>query len=394
MSRVVVVTAHEYEQSLPRVLDELALSGGSLRGLKVFIKPNWVSPSPENLITSPVLVNRLVELVKDLGAGQVFVGENPTIGLTSKSLYEQMGIRESIARRGGKLVLLDEEPHSVVRVETDYFRGELALPRAVLESDYLIDVPVAKTHGQAVLSLGIKNLIGLLPDQAKERNHLEDLHGKAVAILQVTPPRLTVIDGMVAGEGQGPAWCDKVEWNTLIAGENVVAVDAVAAACMGYDPMEIPAIRIAQAEGFGPADLAEIEIGGDGIKAVQKNFKRAIASPVGRYSVPVILSGCCEGCIAWMQVRFDPWEKEGIFKALKKDNDPVLLAGCRLSPRQIPRNTGGKRLLLAFGDCVPPAIREQPDVIHFPGCPPAGNIKKIQEMILEKYLGAQNLAGK
>jgi uncharacterized protein (DUF362 family) len=386
MNTVVVVKDCEYEKLLYRVFDLLRLTNKAFQGLKVFIKPNWVSDAPENLITSTLLIKNIVQLVKNLGARQVLVGENPTLGLKSADLYRQLGVHELVAQAGGELVLLDEEPHAVLQVETEYFKGELEVPRVVLASDFFIDVPVAKTHGQGVLSLGIKNLIGLLPDHVREREHREALHSMAVAILKVLSPKLTIVDGMIAGEGQGPASCDKFKWETLVAGRNVVAVDAVTAVCMGYDPMEVPAVRIAGAEGFGPADLNAVKILGDGIKAVQRNFRRAVASPAGRYCIPVILSGCCEGCMAWIQVRFDPWEKNGIFAALRRKHIfPVIVSGRCLEVNQIPVGEG-ERLLITFGDCVPAGIREQPDVVHFPGCPPTRNIKQIQEIILQKYL--------
>ena len=385
MEKVSVIKSADYSEATDRLFTSLDLDERVFKGLSVFIKPNWVAPASDNLITDPKLVAVLVTKLLSLGAKEVLVGENPTIGLSSAALYSALGVEDLITRAGGRMVELDKAEYLVCEPRTEYFRYPLALPVPVLESDFFIDVPVAKTHGQGVLSLGIKNLIGLLDDETKGNFHREDLHAKAAAILAYAAPRLTVIDGMVAGEGQGPAMCRKLPWHTMIGGLNVVATDTVAALAMGVEPREVPAIRLAAAQGFGPVDIEDIEITGDGIEAVSRPFRRTIINPSGRYDAPAVCVGCCEGCLAWMQVRFDPWQRDGVFSSLAKIVEPVLVSGRKVSAGMLPYSEK-QSLIIAFGDCVPEEILSLPGAVHIPGCPPTSGIKGIQDEIVSKYL--------
>ena len=385
MNKVTVIKSADYSEAIDRLFGDLDLTEQVFRGKSVFIKPNWVAASSDNLITSPKLIVVLVEKLLNLGAREVIVGENPTIGLSSATLYETLGVEGPITRAGGRMVELDKADYVICEPCTDYFRYPLALPRPVLESDFFIDVPVAKTHGQGVLSLGIKNLIGLLDDETKGNYHREDLHAKAAAILSYAAPHLTVIDGMVAGEGQGPAMCRKLPWETIIGGLNVVATDAVAALAMGVEPREVPAVRLAAAQGFGPIDVEDIEVKGDGIGAVSRPFLRTIINPAGRYDAPAVCVGCCEGCLAWMQVRFDPWQRDGVFTSLAKTVQPVLVSGRKVTADMLPQSDK-QMLIMAFGDCVPEEILRLPGAVHIPGCPPSSGIKPIQDEIIKKHL--------
>jgi hypothetical protein len=103
-----------------------------------------------------------------------------------------------------------------------------------------------------------------------------------VDILRVAKPHLTVVDGLICGEGYGPIYTDPVEMNIIVTSEDVVAVDAVCSAVMGIDPIEVPITRLAATEGIGTADLDQIDVLGESIESVMKYFKRtAIWNPVG-----------------------------------------------------------------------------------------------------------------
>ena len=137
----------------------------------------------------------------------------------------------------------------------------------------IISAAKLKTHSGTIVTLGMKNMFGLLPDKFKAKYHAQGISKVIVDINSVLRPALTVVDGFVGMEGSGPSRGDPVQMDTVIAGTDPVATDATAARIMGFDPHTISHIRRAHEKGIGEID--NIEVVGDGIEAVTKIFKRA-----------------------------------------------------------------------------------------------------------------------
>jgi len=351
---------------------------------QVFIKPNWVSYKSHIMKTNPELIREIASMALENGAKNVVIGDNPTLGLSSKQLYQELQLGSVFKDIDVRFIELDRE--HLEKLECDPALGfkELPIPQSVLKSDCLINVPVVKTHGQAVVSLGIKNLIGLLPDSIRMRFHREELHTLAVTSLGVVNPQLTIIDGFVAGEGQGPAYCDPVDWGVMFMGTNTVSTDAVCSWCMGYEPVEIPMIRIACRRNLGRIDLDQIDLLGVPPNDVKRQFKRAVVNPVGRYPCTVILDGACEGCIAWIQVRMDGWEKENLWSRFDPQHMPVIVCGKKVDI-EIVTILAKTHPIVAFGDCLPLEIKELPNTTFVKGCPPTINVQKCLDDFLKLY---------
>jgi len=353
------------------------------KGDTVFIKPNWVYLSPPNLTTDPRVVAELAALCKEAG-GKPFVGDIPAIGVSSKWLYQVTGWGKIVEKAGGKLVPLDEMPKVRVKVEEGKLFKEIDLPKPIIDADVFVDVPVAKTHIAAVASLGIKNLLGILDDRWKYIHHRDDLHQKMVDLLKAVSPDLVVIDGIKAGEGQGPANCDWIEWGVIIAGDNIISTDAVAARAMGFDPMEVHMVRIGAAQGLGEADLNKIEVLGAKIEDVERRFKRPITNPTGFYPFDVFTSGWCDGCRAWISASLDGWAKDGTFRKLAKKTNLTIAVGCRVTIPEIERRIK-QGPVIVFGDCAPEETKHHPGVTNIPGCPPTSNLTSDFLNALRKY---------
>jgi uncharacterized protein (DUF362 family) len=161
----------------------------------------------------------------------------------------------------------------------------ITLHRALVEIDLLCSVPMMKTHTLAGVSLGMKNLIGAYPgtvyQAVRGRMHDEtskiEPSGTAAAIVDMVRANklgLVVIDGSTAMEGNGPWDGNLLPIETIIAGENPLATDMVAASVMGFAPEEIPTFAWARKAGMTPQTLEEIEIRGDAIETVRRRFVR------------------------------------------------------------------------------------------------------------------------
>ncbi len=140
----------------------------------------------------------------------------------------------------------------------------------------VLHLPTLKTHGHSVTTGAIKNSFGGLLKEARHYAHkyIHETMVDLILMLQVLHPQtFAVMDGTVAGDGAGPRTMVPRIANILLAGADPVALDAVAARVMGFDPLSIPYLRMATEMGLGTADLDRIEVVGDDIRDMNLGFK-------------------------------------------------------------------------------------------------------------------------
>jgi len=185
----------------------------------------------------------------------------------------------------------------------------------------------------------------------------------------VLPPALTVIDGIIAMEGMGPITGKPVNLGLLIAGRNVVSVDAVAAKIMGFDPMEIPTIRLAAERGLGTADLGFIEIAGETLEDVIHPFERAPETLEGAtfQKIKVVVKGACSGCADLLCGLEQLADERGF---LSQWEDTTIVMGSAATP---PDSAEGPLVLV--GNCT---ARHRDRGVFLNGCPPIGRTPLIE----------------
>ena len=129
----------------------------------------------------------------------------------------------------------------------------------------VLHLPTVKTHGHSTTTGSIKNAFGGLLKEVRHYAH-KHIHEVLVDLVmmqkELHPAVFTVMDGTVAGDGAGPRTMEPIVKDTLLAAADSVAIDAVAAKLMGFDPMAIPYLRMAHDRGLGTADPRDIEIVG------------------------------------------------------------------------------------------------------------------------------------
>jgi uncharacterized protein (DUF362 family) len=137
----------------------------------------------------------------------------------------------------------------------------------------IISAAKLKTHMNTHVTLGMKNMFGMLTTKFKGKYHIRGMDKVIHDINKTLPPQVTVIDGFVAMEGRGPVHGKPVKMDTIIASVDPVAADTVASQIMGFYPEQIDHIRWAHESGIG--NMNDIEVVGDGIDAVKRIFERA-----------------------------------------------------------------------------------------------------------------------
>lgn len=238
----------------------------------VLIKVNFITDKSwdTGATTDPIVVEAIIKKLEDLPV-KIYVVESDATITNADKAFEATGMKDMCMRNGVEWLNLR---HVKDKVKLEVPNGEalksITVPRLVTESA-VISAAKLKTHINTTVTLGMKNMFGLLPDKFKGKYHTKGISKVVVDINTVLKPTLTVIDGFVGMEGQGPIDGTPVQMNLIIAGRNVVATDATAARIMGFNPYEIKHIRKAYEKGLGKS---EAQILGEKLETVKRQFKR------------------------------------------------------------------------------------------------------------------------
>lgn len=235
-------------------------------GSGVLIKPNLLMSKPPEcgITTHPEVVRAVIHILKEIDC-KIVVGDGPSVwGKQSENVeevYEITGIRKITQEEGVELISFDKRR----------MRDKFPLTTALDECDYLINLPKFKTHEFTLITGAIKNLFGLVSGTYKTELHKNyfapaDFAKILVDIYQEARPALTIIDGILAMEGDGPATSGKTRpLNLLLAGSDCVALDTVMAKIMGITQGEVLTTKEAALRNLGESQLSRIKIEGEDI---------------------------------------------------------------------------------------------------------------------------------
>lgn len=335
-------------------------------GDTVLLKPNLVLPIPyeAGATTNPHLVEALAGLCREAGARRIVVGDGACVGASTEEAFDACGYRAVVERTGCELVDFTKDEFVPVMNPLARKMNRIHIPRSFIEADVVIDLPVMKTHDSLEVTLGLKNMKGLLRTADKKRFHKWGLAQSIVDLNHLARPDLTIVDATVGMEGSGPAAGEPVNLGLLLASKDVVAADAVALEVMGFTLDEVDYIRLAAEQGIGCADLGRIEVAGLSVEEVRRPFKRNSVDPAVLADKGIELVACdaCSGCanalasFLGMLANMD---------ALDDFRDTVFLYG--QSVERLPEEHVSGRRIIRVGSCT----RRLVGYGHYlPGCPP------------------------
>ena len=254
------------------MFDEAIRAFGGIRkfvkpGQTVVVKPNigWDVEPERAGNTNPLLVNRIIKHCFDAGAKDVYVFDH-TCDNWKKS-YSDSGIERAAKDAKAKVVSGDSESYyHEVTVKQGKRLKKAKVHELILESDVFINVPVLKNHGSTELTIGMKNLMGVVWDRGYW--HQNDLHQCIADFAAFRKPDLTVVDAYNVMKRNGPrgvSKADVVTMKSLLISTDIVAADAAAAKLFGKDPSDIGYIKIANDMHIGTMQL-------DGLPIYKKIF--------------------------------------------------------------------------------------------------------------------------
>ena len=258
-----VVVAHGTDVARMMEAGIQAIGGWSAfipKGGRVTLKVNaaWASTAEQGGNTHPRVVEEGIRACLAAGAAAVVIPENPCS--PSEKSFEMSGIAAAAKRAGARLY---EPRDDADFVETDIPQGKIlkqaAIVRDVLETDCLINMPVAKTHGGGILTISLKNWMGTVRDRGFW--HRNGLHQCIADFSTRIKARLIVVDATRIMVTNGPRGPGRLETpNQLVFGTDPVAVDAYAATLFKKEPFSVPHIQIAHDMGVGCGDLSKVAV--------------------------------------------------------------------------------------------------------------------------------------
>ncbi len=393
----------QYSENNESIKKAIELSGAfnSIKaGDRVFVKPNivlWTMKAtfPKwGVITTSRVIEEIVSYLSDLKVGSIVIGEGIITFKegdleTPRHAFESLGYNKIRERFGVEILNIFDRPFDRVKVDE---RLNLWVSKDARESDVIVDVPVLKTHAQAMVSLSMKNLKGLLNIASRKKCHSEDMDYPLdywiSSLPGIFPPIVSVIDGIYTLE-KGPALDGKARRSEIvIASNDILTADMVGAKILGHEPSIVPHIALAAKKAGRPADLSDIEIMGESIDSLssyheydfpytddeklhRKMEKMGIQGLTYRKFDSTLCTYCSivNGAIitaimaAW---KGEPWD------------NVEILTGKIMEPEP------GNNKTVLLGQCMCSKHKDNPvikETIEIPGCPP--DPEKAAEALLK-----------
>ena len=329
---------------------------GVVSGKSVLIKPNLVEAVPftTGQTTNPALVEAIVMWCKQMGAGKIAIGEGPSYFQPKaylKECFTRTGISDVAERQGISWILFDDGLFRMFRNHSPRTPGVFSISEHAFIWDYIINVPVPKTHYLTGVSLAMKNLKGFIKWKDKPLFHhcgTEHIYGSVTELNLLIRPLLNIVDCTAPTHRN----C-----NFVLAGTDIVATDAVTASFMGINPEEIQTIRLGFRDGLGEKDISKIDIIGNNLKDVHMSFEQP-ADYLTRVfpKIRMKAESACSGCLIPLFSSLRRIQEEGI--EFSAETNLILGKGGFI-------NTGKKALFI--GKCTNAFNNKGP---WLSGCPP------------------------
>jgi uncharacterized protein (DUF362 family) len=402
-----IVSINSYESSPDSLAEAIAKAKGFEKlqtKHQVLIKPNLVGwdpvypIAPFGVYTTSRLVEDMVILLKDYGVKDIIIGEGSAPRGEKKNdqlkgtrlIYSALGYPYLSKNYGVRCVDFFEEPFEAVE-----FNGLcLNVSTVALEADFIINMPVLKTHNQTKLSLGLKNLKGCIDLKSRRLCHHESipLDYFCSLFVEIVPPLLTVLD-VIYGLEKGPYYLGTAHrMNAVVVSQDPLAVDMVGATMAGFAPSAIEHIATYAKRNNRSLNLDSLSLKGLNPNEFKKflkwdySWREDNTGPrnwdkigISGISIPKYDQTICTGCSSM----YNPLLMliTSAYKGKPFDGIEVL-TGKRMKP------SSGFNKTVLFGNCMIKKNRKDPNIkepVYIKGCPVAMEeiIRQLETIGLE-----------
>jgi uncharacterized protein (DUF362 family) len=390
---IAAVRDYNLDELREAVEDGMDEAGIDVEGAQTaVIKTNIVQArTPDTgVVVHPMVVEAIADVLVDRGVRHITIAEASAIGVDVNYAFSISNYTEMAKRKNIRLMNLFESPRTQVHIgygykdlpnvynEDDlpkYHCGYMSIPNVVLESDVYINVAKLKTHNRTTVSLTMKNQWGLLSFKDRQMYHRIGLHEPIAQLARAVQPAMTVIDGILGMEGNGPILGTPRSFGAFLVGRNMTETDIIGSSLMQQNPQKIIHLQRAVELGMGAWD---VQVKGVSVEQLAQQFEPAPQDVKKNHNFYV-----------WRNHRACHLDDDAFINALKLAKKkpkywPFIfkLAYYMLFKRidvvrgrgnHMPEIKKGQRILIS-GDCALDLLQNYEEVpknvIHIPGCPP------------------------
>jgi len=275
LSRVAIVKGERGLEPVYRAMDLIPYREALEPWDTVLVKPNLITSHTyeTGITTDPVVIEAVINRVHELGKKAIVVETEGGITSPDEAIHTT-GMMEVIERLGAEYVNMRKIEDKVELVVDDPRKVRKFKVARMATENAIITVPTMKTLHHTSITMGLKNMFGMITTRRKYTMHVHGMNNVIYDIVKTLPPHLSVIDGFYGKEGKGPWQGEPVKMDTIIASVDAVAADATAARCIGINPETIDHVTWLHEAGTG--EMNDIEVVGDGIEAVYRKWDRGL----------------------------------------------------------------------------------------------------------------------
>ena len=239
----------------------------------MIVKPNaGHEGAPDSSVnTSPEVVGAVIRLLKKAVPSKIILAESAAIGCDTMACLEVSGLKKAAEEAGVDEIIDIKGDVELVKKEVENPTSAIKhveLPRFLLEADHLVNVPIFKSHVSMVFTGALKNLKGVVQDMHHYVMHCTELAAAMMDLGDLVQPDFSVVDMIRPMEGFGPHSGTPAEMNCIVAGQDMVAIDATACRMVGLPIEKVDYFDAAREKGLGTFSEDQIEIRGNRIKDV------------------------------------------------------------------------------------------------------------------------------
>ncbi len=272
----------------------------------VLLKPNFIAPRSRRHATQthPTVIIETARLLKDFGA-RPFVGDSPAWGNVF-TCVKALRLEEPLKKLSVPVKQLDKPKWCWIETKNI----KVGISSVALDADVIINLPKFKSHQQLTATFAVKNMFGCVSGKRKALWHFakgknaDDFCELLIEIFKFLNPALTIIDGIIAMDSQGPIRGRTRPLGWLISGTDPIACETICAKLVGIEPENVPIIKTARQIGFGCSDIAKIEIAGDDFpQNICTDFQLPKMVPI-RFSLPHVCKSICKQILLLTKAAF------------------------------------------------------------------------------------------
>lgn len=281
-AEVAVLRAESYNADLAGIIRDglraIGITPAALKNQRILLKPNLVETAlgESHINTNPSMVACAAEVFLQFGAKEVLVGEGQGHRRDSTLVLDESGMGQALRQDRLRFVDLNHDDVERVRNHGHLMKlDELYLPKTLRHADVIVSMPKLKTHHWAGVTCGMKNFFGVMPGIVygwpKNVLHYHGIPESIYDINATVAPSLTIVDGVVGMEGDGPIMGTPKPLGCVIVGRNTPAVDATCARLMQLNPYGVDYLTASSGR-LGPIHEHNITQRGERIRDLSQRF--------------------------------------------------------------------------------------------------------------------------